>query len=49
MIISNDGIKIEQEEYKNEDELQALIFKHPELIGDEGSELVSSEYFCRKN
>ena len=41
MIISNDGIKIEQEEYKNEDELQALIFEHPELIGDEGSELVS--------
>ena len=32
---------LEQEEYKNEDELQALIFKHPELIGDEGSELVS--------
>ena len=41
MIISNTGIKIEQEEYEKEDELQRLIFEHPELIGEEGSELVS--------
>ena len=41
MIISNTGIKIEQEEYEKEEELQALIFEHPELIGEEGSELVS--------
>lgn len=41
MIITNAGIKIEQEEYGKEDELQRLIFEHPELIGEEGSELVS--------
>ncbi|MBR3144174.1 DUF91 domain-containing protein [Candidatus Saccharibacteria bacterium] len=41
MIITDAGIKIEQEEYEKEDELQRLIFEHPELIGEEGSELVS--------
>ncbi len=41
MIISDNGIKIEQKDYKDEKELQALVFEHPELLCEEGSELVS--------
>lgn len=41
MIITDSGSTIEQEEYKDEDELQDLIFKHPELISEENSELTS--------
>ena len=41
MIITDSGSTIEQKEYKDEDELQELIFKHPELVGEENSELTS--------
>lgn len=41
MIITTTGNKIEQQQYKDEAELQALIFEHPELLSDEGSELIS--------
>ena len=41
MIISNNGQKIEQIDYKDEDELQALLFEHPELLANEGSDLYS--------
>lgn len=41
MIISNNGKHIEQADYKDEAELQALLFEHPELLSNEGTELVS--------
>lgn len=41
MIISNDGSKIDQQSYANEDELQSLIYKNPEVLSEEGSELIS--------
>ena len=41
MIITETGSTIEQKEYKDEDELQELIYKHPELISEENTELTS--------
>lgn len=41
MIITQSGTKIEQKDYKDENELQELLFNHPELLSEEGTELTS--------
>lgn len=42
MLITHTGAAIDREDFRDEDELQALIFDHPELLGsDDSRELVS--------
>ncbi|MBQ3309779.1 DUF91 domain-containing protein [Candidatus Saccharibacteria bacterium] len=41
MIITDSGSTIEREEYRDENELQELIYNRPELISDDNSELTS--------